>query len=226
MRVRSQFALLSLLFLSPLVRGQEVVRPKGTALEIRLAKAPSWHDHYLEISITRVNHSKSLIFFPPTPFDGVEMYASVTQAKSTLQPGGQGDWILVYGWSDAFESEGKSLAPGRKEQNTYYIGDTFPVKDAVTNATRQVRLQGRLRIVAGYEQKVSKRRIESLQQKGVTRTAPTKGVDSGSGSTGQSILEIQIPCSVGAVNPDCLSPPPVFPGEHDQWTILPPAPVL
>ena len=46
------------------------------------------------------------------------------------------------------ESGGITLAPGSKEQNTCYIGETFPVKDVVTNATSQIRLQGRLRIVA------------------------------------------------------------------------------
>lgn len=226
MRVRSQFALLSLLLLSPLVRGQEALRSKGAALEIRLAKTPTWHDHYLEITIARLDHSKFRVFLPPTPFEGVEMYASVIHAMSTLELGGEESWILVYGRSDVTESAGTSLAPASEEQNTYYVDDTFPVKDMVTNTIRQVRLQGRLRILAGYEQEVSKRKIERHQQEDGTRTAPMKEPIQAAGSSGQAVLEIQIPCPVGAANSECLSPPPVFPGEQDQWTVLPTAPVL
>jgi hypothetical protein len=192
-RARSQFALLFALFLSPLARGQDA------SLEIRLAKPLSWHDHRLEIAIKRVNHSKYRILLAPTPFEGVEVYASVTQAKSTLELGGREAWILVYGWSDVIHSEGKTLAPGSQTHNTYYIDESFPVKDMVTNKTRQVRLQGRLRILAVFF---------------------------GRWGTGKATLEIQIPCPTDAANTDCLSPPPVFPGEHDQWTVVPEAPVL
>jgi hypothetical protein len=230
MRERSQFALLFLLFLSPLGRGQDVLLAKSPAgwqpLEIKLAKPPSWRDHCLEIAIKRVNHSKSRISLASTPFEGVEIYSSLTQAKSTLELDGREIWILVYGWSDVIYSEGRTLAPGSEEQNTYCIGETFPVKDMVTNATRQVRLQGRLRILASYEQKVPKRKINRQQQADMTRTTPAREGDSGSWSSGQAALEIQIPCPAGVVNADCLSPPPVFSGEHDQWTTLPKAPVL
>jgi hypothetical protein len=65
---------------------------------------------------------------PPTPFEGVTIYSSVVQAKSTLDLSGPETWMLVYGWSDVVYSEGR----------TYCIGETFPVKDIVTNATRQV----------------------------------------------------------------------------------------
>jgi hypothetical protein len=227
MRVNSQFALLFLLFLSPLARPQNVFPSKSSEgsqpLEIRLVRPPLWHDHYLEITVTCVNHSKSPIFLPSTP--GVKMYSSVTQAKSTVELGGQEAWILVYGWSDVIESGGKTLAPGREEQNTYYIAETFPVKDMVTNATRQVRLQGRLRILAAYEQKVPKRKIDRHQREDVTRPSPATEGDSG-GWYGQATLEIQIPCPAGVANSDCLSPPPLFSGEHDQWSIFPKAPVL
>lgn len=230
MRERSQVALLFLLFLSPLAQGQETLPSKNAAgwqpLEIRLAKFPSWHDHCLEISIKRVNHSKSRLFLPPSLFEGVEIYSSVTQAKSTLELSGRETWILVYGRSDVIYSEGRTLAPGSEEQNTYCIGETFPVKDMVTNATRQVRLHGRLRILAGYEQKVPKRKINREQQEETTRSTPAKGNDSSSWRSGQVWLEIQIPCSAGVVKTDCLLPPPIFPGEHDQWTIVPEAPVL
>ena len=179
MRVNSQFALFFLLFLTPLARPQNVFPSKSSKgaqpLEIRLVRPPLWHDHYLEITITCINRSKSRIFLPSTP--GVKMYSSVTQAKSTLELEGQEAWILVYGWSDVIESGGITLAPGSQEQNTYYIRDTFPVKDMATNETRRVRLQGRLRILAAYEQKVPKGKIEK-----------------------QATLEIQIPCPVSAAN--------------------------
>jgi hypothetical protein len=192
---RSQFPLLFALFLSLLARGQDA------SLEIKLAKPLSWHDHRLEIAIKRVNHSKYSILLAPTPFEGVEIYSSVIQAKSTLELGGRETWILVYGWSDVIYSEGKTLAPGAQTHDTYYIDESFPVKDMVTNKTRQVRLQGRLRILAVFF---------------------------GRWGTGKATLEVQIPCPTDgdAVNTDCLSPPPVFAGEHDQWTVMPEAPIL
>ncbi len=225
MRECSQFALLCLLFLSPPARGQEALPSKSAVgwqpLEIRLAKPPSWHDHCLEITIKRVNHSKSRIFL--TPFEGVEIYSSVVQAKSTLELDGPETWIHVYGWSDVIYSEGRTLAPGSEEQNTYCIGETFPVKDILTNATRQIPLQGRLRILAGYEQKVPKK-INREQQEEKTRSTPAKEGNSSRWRSGQVRLEIRIPCPDGVVKTDCLSPPPIFPGEH-QWIIFPEAPV-
>jgi hypothetical protein len=101
-------------------------------------------------TIKRVNHSKYRILLAPTPFEGVEIYSSVIQAKSTLEWGGRETWILVYGWSDVIYSEGKTLAPGAQTHDTYYIDESFPVKDMVTNKTRQVRLQGRLLILAVF----------------------------------------------------------------------------
>ena len=165
-RMASQFALLFLVFVSPPARGQEALRSKSAAarqpLEIRLVRPPSWHDHYLEITIKRVNHSNSRIFLAR-----VEMYSSVTRAKSTVELRGQGDWILVYGWTDVIESEDeeRTLAPESEEQNTYYIGEAFPSEDMVTNTTRQVRVRGRLRILASYAQRVPKREIKGRQQK-------------------------------------------------------------
>jgi hypothetical protein len=227
MRVPLQFALLLLLVLLPLARGQEAFRSESAAarqpLEIRLVRRPSWHDHYLEITIKRVNHSKSRIFL-----SRVEMYSSVTRAKSTVELGGQGEWILVYGWTDVIESEDeeRTLAPEREEQNTYYIGEAFPIEDMVTNTTRQVRVRGRLRILASYAQRVPKREIKGRQQKVEKRRISAEEADSGSRISGQAALEVEIPCQPGASNSDCSSPPPIFPGEHNQWTILPKAPVL
>ena len=76
MPARSQFVLLLALFLSPLARGQDA------SPEIKLAKPLSWHDHRLEIAIKRVNHSKYRIILAPTPFEGVQIYSTVIQAKS------------------------------------------------------------------------------------------------------------------------------------------------
>lgn len=239
MRVNSQFALLFLLFLSPLARPQDVLSSRSSegsqSPEIRLVRPPLWHDHYLEITVKWVIHSKSHIFLPPTP--GVKMYSSVTKAKSTLELGGQEAWILVYGWSDVIESGGITLAPGSQGQNTYYIRETFPVKDMVTNATRQVRLQGRLRISTGYERILHGRSASC--ERGETLTVPANVpyhlshgdhrvyfIDSEIGCSGQVTLEFRIPCPVGIANADCSVPPPVFPGERDQWTIQPEAPVL
>jgi hypothetical protein len=95
----------------------------------------------------------------------------------------------------------------------------------VTNSTRQVRLQGRLQILAGYEQKAPSK-INREQQEEMTQSTPAKGGDSSSWRSGQVGLEIRIPCSAGVVKTDCLSPPPIFSGEHDQWTIVPEAPVF
>jgi hypothetical protein len=156
-------------------------------------------NHRLEITIKRANHSKYRILLAPTPFEGVEIYSSVVQAKSTLELSGPETWILVYGWSDVIYSKGKTLAPGGQTHDAYYIDESFPVKDIITNKTRQVRLQGRLRILAVFYWRWG---------------------------TGKAKLEIQIPCSIDSVNTDCLSPPPVFSGEHDQWTVVPEAPVL
>jgi hypothetical protein len=190
---RSQFALLFALFLSPLARGQDA------SLEIKLAKPLSWHNHRLEIAIKRVNHSKYRILLAPTPFEGVEIYSSVIQAKSAMELGGRETWILVYGWSDVTYSGGKTLAPGAQTYDTYHIDESFPVKDMVTNKIRQVRLQGRLRILAVFF---------------------------GRRGTGKATLDVQIPCPTDAANTDCLLPPPIFAGEHDQWTVIPEAPIL
>jgi len=117
-----------------------------------------------------------------------------------MELGGPETWILVYGWSDVIYSEGKTLAPGGGQRHdTYYIDESFPVKDMITSKTRQVRFRGRLRILAVFY---------------------------GRWGTGKAELKIQIPCPRDAVNPDCLSPPPVFSGEHDPWTVVPEAPVL
>jgi hypothetical protein len=135
--------------------------------------------------------------------------------------------MLVYGWTDAFSSHSTSLAPGSGKQNTYCIEDTFGVKETGTEKLRQVRLQGRLRIIADYEQIVPRQKINEQKQKKMTRTYLWKGNDSDGWIIGEDTLEIPIPCPNRVANGDCTTPPPIFPGEHDVWTIeLEPPPVL
>jgi len=74
--------------------------------------------------------------------------------------------------------------------DTYYVDESFPIKDMVTNKTREVRLRGRLHILDTFL---------------------------GRWGTGKAMLEVQIPCPTDAVKTDCLSPPPVFAGEHDNY---------
>ena len=146
MRVNSQFALSFLLFLSPLARPQNVFPSKSSEasqpLEIRLVRPPLWHDHYLEITITCVNHSKSRIFLPSTP--GVKMYSSVTRAKSTLA--GCGKIVLSQQFLGRFELCGvfehlrrdfscyqapeRSVSAPFKDTTapTYYVGTTLRIR--------------------------------------------------------------------------------------------------
>jgi hypothetical protein len=225
----SRFVLLFLPFLSPLAEGQEFLRPDTAViepLEIRLAKPPLWRDHCLEITVKRVNHSKRRIFFPPTAFEGVEIYSSVTQAKNALELGGPETWILVYGRTDAVGGEQRMLAPGSEDQKTYCVNETFPVRDTVTNERRQVRLQGRLRISADYEQKILHGKSGDERQTNKESGTRTKELDSDGWRSRTSTIEIQIPCRGNAVNPGCSSPPPIFSGERDWFEIFPTAPVL
>ena len=107
MRVAGPIGSLFLLLGSSFTYGQkppETTGPSGLQpLEIRLTKPPSWKDNCLEVSIKRVNRSKSRIsLLPSTPFEGVEIYSSVTDATNTLGQGVGEAWMLVYGQSDVF----------------------------------------------------------------------------------------------------------------------------
>ena len=69
--------------------------------------------------------------------------------------------------------------------------------------------------------------IGKQQQHELTRTSPAKENSSGSWTNGRVMLEIPIPCPNGVAKRDCTIPPPIFPGEHDIWTIEPePPPTL
>lgn len=132
--------------------------------------------------------------------------------------------MLVYGWTDVV-SEPIELAPAGKRQNTLCIAGTLPVKETGNETLRQVRVQGKLRIVAGYEIPTWKIIDKSL---GKGRRAYVQILDKANRWTfGQVVLEIPIPCPNGITNSDCFSPPPIFPGEHDIWTMEPePPPVI
>lgn len=68
MRVNSQLLCYSfLLFLSPLAEPQDVRPSKSSegskSPEMRLVRPPLWHDHYLEITVKWVTHSKKISYF-------------------------------------------------------------------------------------------------------------------------------------------------------------------
>lgn len=174
----------------------------------------------------RVNHSRFRIVLEPAPFEGILIYSSVTDATNSLGQGAGEAWILVYGYTDFFPPHARSisLAPGTGRQNTYCIGDTFTVEEAGKEKSRQVRLQGKLRIEAFYDQRVPRRKINKQKQEKTTRTYLAKDNSTDSSTFGKVMLEIPIPCPNGVGETDCLSPPPIFQGEHDFWTIVPEPP--
>jgi len=224
MKVAWPIGSLFLFLVSSFTYGQkppETTGPSGSQpLEIRLTKPPSWKDNCLEVSIKRVNRSKSRIsLLPSTPFEGVEIYSSVTDATNTLGQGVGEAWMLVYGQSDVFDPHAKSLPPGTEKQNTYCVGETFEVKETGKEEFRQVRLQGKLRMYAGYGQKAAVRKMNKQKQEKMTRTYLWKGNDSEGWTFGEVMLEIPIPCPNLAADGDCTTPPAIFSGEHDVWTI-------
>jgi len=127
--------------------------------------------------------------------------------------------MLVYGQSDVFDPHAKSLPPGTEKQNTYCVGETFEVKETGKEEFRQVRLQGKLRMYAGYGQKAAVRKMNKQKQEKMTRTYLWKGNDSEGWTFGEVMLEIPIPCPNLAADGDCTTPPAIFSGEHDVWTI-------
>lgn len=120
--------------------------------------------------------------------------------------------MLVYGWTDVV-SEPIKLAPGARRRNTLCIAETFPVKETAKEILRQVRVQGKLRIVAGYEIPTWGI-IDQPQGKG-RRTYVRMSDNSNHRTFGEVALEIPIPCPNGIGTSDCLSSPQIFPGEHD-----------
>lgn len=214
-----------MLLVSSLACGQESTKATSMSgpppLEVKLTKAPLWKDNCLELSAQRTNLSQFSIFLDATYAEGIEIYSSVNDAANTLGQGAGEAWMLVYGWTDVVP-ESISLAPGAKRQNTFCIAETFPVKEMGEEPLRQVRVRGKLRIVARYEVPTW-RIIDQSQGKG--RRAYVRILDKSNRWTlGEVALEIPIPCPNRITKSDCLSPPPIFPGEHDIWTIEPEPP--
>ena len=230
MRFLYQAELLSVLVVSLLASGQESTEPTSHVgpppLEVRLTKGPLWKDNCLELGVQRTNVSKSSIFLDATYSEGIKIYSSVNDATNTLGQGTGEAWMLVYGWTDVV-SEPTRLAPGARRQNTFCIGETFAVKETGKETLRQVRVQGKLRIVAEYERKTQTRRMTDQPQRKMRRTYVLAGDNSNRWTLGEVVLDIPIPCPNGMSKSDCLFLPPIFPGEHDIWTIEPePPPVF
>jgi hypothetical protein len=227
MRFVYQAELLSMLFVSSLACGQEPTKPTRQSgpppLELKLTKGPLWKGNCLELSVQRTNLSKSSIFLDAT-YEGIKIYSSVSDAANTLGQGSGEAWMLVYGWTDVV-SEPIKLAPGARRQNTLCIAETFPVKERGKETLRQVRVQGKLRIVAGYE--IPAWRIIDQSQGKMRRTYVRMADNSNRWTLGEVVLEIPIPCPNGIGTSDCLSPPQIFPGEHDVHTFeLEPPPAI
>ena len=217
MRFVYQAELLSLLLVS-LACGQESAKQTGQPgpppLELKLTKSPLWKGNCLELSVQRTNLSKSSIFLDAT-YEGIRVYSSVSDATNTLGQGPGEAWMLVYGWTDVV-SEPIELAPGARRQNTLCIAEAFPVKETGKEILRQVRVQGKLRIVAGYEIPTW-RTIDQPQGKG-RRTYVRMADNSNHWTFGEVVLGIPIPCPNGIGPSDCLSPRQIFPGEHNIHT--------
>ncbi len=216
-----------MLVVSSLACGQESIRPTSKSdpppLEIKLTKAPQRKGSYIELSVQRTNCSKLPIFLDGM-YGGIKVYSSVTDATNTLRQGSGEAWMLVYGWTDVV-SESVKLAPGAKRQDIISIPETFLVKETGKDKLREVRVQGKLRVVAGYEIPTW-RTIDQSQGRG--RRAYVRVVDnSDRWKLAEVALEIPIPCPNGIITSDCVSPPPIFPGEHDVYTIeLEPPPAI
>jgi hypothetical protein len=228
MRLVCQPALLSMLVVSSLACGQESTKATSQSgpppLELKLTKTPLWKDNCLELSVQRTNLSKSSVFLDATYSEGIKIYSSVSDATNTLRQGPGEAWMLVYGWTDV-DSKPIELASGARRQNTLCIAETFPVKETGKEILRQVRVQGKLRIVAGYEIPTL-RIIDRPQGKG-RRTYVRMADNSNHWTFGEVVLEILIPCPNGIGTNDCLSPPQIFPGEHDVHTFeLEPPPAI
>ena len=157
-------------------------------------------------------------------YQGIKVYSSVSDPTNTLGQGAGDAWMLLYGWTDVVP-EPIELAPGTGRQNTLCLAEIFPVKETGKETLRQVRVQGKLRIVAGYETPTWKIVDQSL---GKGRRAYVQVVDKSNLWTfGEVLLEVPIPCPKGVGTSECLSAPPIFPGEHDIHTIEPePPPVI
>lgn len=231
-----QAELLSMFFVSSLAFGQEPTRPTSQSspapLELKLTNGPMWKDNCLELRVQRTNLSKFSIFLDAM-FEGIKVYSSVSDATKTVGRGPEKAWMLVYGWTDVV-SDPIELAPGARRQKTLCIAETFPVKQSGKERLRQVRVQGRIRIVAGYE--IAHWRIIDQPRAKWRRAYNRKAGNSNHWTLGEVVLEIPIPCPNGIATSDCVSLAQIFPDEHDVYTFeleppeidiqLPPPPIL
>jgi hypothetical protein len=211
--------LLPLLFVSSLAWGQEPTKPRSPSdpatLEFKLTKGPQWKGNCLQLSVQRKNLSKSSIFLDAM-YEGIKVYSSVSDGIKILGQDSGETWMLVYGWTDVV-SEPIELLPEARRQNTLCIAETFPVKETGKETLRQVRVRGKIRIVAGYEIPVW---TIVDQSRGTGRRSYVRVVDKSSRWTlRETALEIPVPCASGVGTSDCLSPSQIFPGEHDVYTV-------
>ena len=218
MRFVYQAELLSMLVVSSLACGQgtnSTSRSGSSPLEVKVTSRPRWSDTCLRLSLQLTNGSESSILLDGM-YEGVKIYSSVIDATNTLGQGTGQAWMLVYGWTDVV-SEPIKLAPGARRQLALCIGETFPVKETGKATLRQVRVQGKLRIVAEYEIPAQRIIHRSLGKgKGEYILVPDV---LNRGTFGEVVLEITVPCPNGTGETSCLSPPPIFSGEHDLYTI-------
>jgi hypothetical protein len=220
MKFFCEAAVLSTLVVSSPACGQKSTEAKSQSgpppVELKLTKTPRWKDNCLEVSVQRTNLSKSSVFFDATYSDGLKIYSSVNDAANTLGQGAGEAWMLVYGWTDVVREPIK-LGPGARRRSTLCIPATFPVNESGKEILRQVRVQGKLRIVAEYEIPAL-RLIHQRLGKGKGAYVLVPDISS-RGTFGEVVIEMAVPCPNGTGSSDCLSPPPIFLGEHDVHTI-------
>jgi len=141
----------------------------------------------------------------------------VSIIKTYSEVGFESLLFSVFGF--AVVSEPIELVPGAKKQNAPCIAQTFPVKQTGKDTFREVRVQGKLRVVAEYEIPPWKTIHQPL---GGGKGAYVRTVDkSGHWTFREVALEVPVPCPKGTDTSDCPSPPEIFAGEHDVHTIEP-----
>jgi len=123
--------------------------------------------------------------------------------------------------SDIIDLSVTRLAPGESRRDTYCISDTFPVVDS-EKKTRQVRLQGNLRIYASYYREAPNWQVSKQQREEMAQTLPPKWKNYDRWNGGLVLAEISIPCPKSAKKPDCTLAPPIFQGERTVPIPLPP----
>ena len=189
---------------------QSVVQEGHPPIEVRLTEPLAWKGYCLQVSIDRVNRSRSPIFLP---FQGIVISSSVTDATNTLKQGSGVAWLNVYGVSDNLTTDLVRLGPGEVRHDVYCIRDTFPVVNRQEKLRRQVRVQGSLRIFAGYFPEAQNWQISAAERESMKHSPAANWKNADRSKGGWAMLELSIPCSTEVSKPDCALPPPVFAGE-------------